>query len=82
MEQDATPFLFKAKPVIPETQYAPVESLDYDVSENVVYRTQQASRTPMDNLIHSCLKWLLCLLTGQSTVFTLPVAIYKTKVRF
>lgn len=65
MEEDCPSFVYKAKPLVSsETNYAPVESLDYDLSENVVYRAQQASRTSVDLLIYSGLKWLLCLLTG------------------
>lgn len=53
-----------------ESFYASVESLDYDVCENIVYRADQAVRTPLDNFIYGGLKWFLCLLTGGCT--TLP----------
>mmetsp|Transcript_33733 Transcript_33733/g.86204 ORF Transcript_33733/g.86204 Transcript_33733/m.86204 type:complete len:833 (-) Transcript_33733:225-2723(-) len=64
MEEDVPSYMYKAKTVVPETHYAPVESLNYDLSENVVFRAQQANRTPTDLLIYSCLKWLLCLMTA------------------
>ena len=53
-----------AKSLRVDKTYAPVESLDYDISENEVYRAEQASRTPLDTFIYDTLKWGLCLLTA------------------
>eukprot|EP00241_Pyramimonas_parkeae_P016914 CAMPEP_0114281078 /NCGR_PEP_ID=MMETSP0059-20121206/2786_1 /TAXON_ID=36894 /ORGANISM="Pyramimonas parkeae, Strain CCMP726" /LENGTH=755 /DNA_ID=CAMNT_0001401535 /DNA_START=189 /DNA_END=2456 /DNA_ORIENTATION=- len=41
-----------------------MESLDYETCENEIYNAHQAKRTQWHSLIHTTVKWTLCLLTG------------------
>eukprot|EP01025_Chloroclados_australasicus_P054300 TRINITY_DN6431_c0_g1_i5.p2 TRINITY_DN6431_c0_g1~~TRINITY_DN6431_c0_g1_i5.p2 ORF type:complete len:402 (-),score=33.35 TRINITY_DN6431_c0_g1_i5:272-1477(-) len=49
---------------------AAVESLDFEVCENIVYRADQASKNMLQNLYHSSLKWMICFILGVLTAFT------------
>mmetsp|Transcript_11530 Transcript_11530/g.32699 ORF Transcript_11530/g.32699 Transcript_11530/m.32699 type:complete len:826 (+) Transcript_11530:309-2786(+) len=63
LDMDMDPqFTFKSR--VEPSLYASVESLDYDVCENIVYRAEQANRTFLDNVVYGSLKWVLCLVTA------------------
>eukprot|EP00898_Chlorokybus_atmophyticus_P007736 jgi/Chlat1/7964/Chrsp69S07401 len=46
---------------------AEFESLDYEVAENAVFRTDQASRGRLDKLAYVTVKWVLALVLGLCT---------------
>jgi hypothetical protein len=42
------------------------DSLDYEVVENTVYRTDAAGRTHLDHIMESGAKWTICFTLGKS----------------
>jgi hypothetical protein len=41
------------------------DSLDYEVVENTVYRTDAAARTHLDHIMESGVKWTICFALGK-----------------
>lgn len=44
--------------------YARFEGLDFEETENTVYRSDQASQGAIDSLEYSAAKWAVCLMIG------------------
>ena len=44
-----------------------IESLDYDIVEDAVYRADQAKRIPLKKLRYAMMKWALSLIVGVGT---------------
>ena len=55
-----------------------VESLNYETSDNEVFLAEQASRPAWHNLIHTTVKWTLCLLTGEWENCTISYSCHHT----
>lgn len=47
------------------------DSLDYEVVENTVYRTDAAARTHLDHIMESGVKWTICFALGKVLGVTL-----------
>lgn len=46
-------------------KHSKYDSLDYELIENTVYRTDAASRTHLDHIIEGAAKWTICLALGE-----------------
>jgi hypothetical protein len=43
------------------------DSLDYELVENTVYRTDAAGRTHLDHIMEGAVKWTICIILGEDS---------------
>ena len=66
-QQPRPPSLVHRRSYLPHPPEKPLESLDYEDLDNTVFRSEQASSTPLTSVADSALKWTVCLFVGVVT---------------